>query len=381
MLKIAKDVCTIDTGSIILPNKVSLYYVIKSPELTDILKNKSAEVTSIDMFQEFTATGPLTIPLTNPQNPMVSMVRLLLSPRPYDLGARLAFGEDSQTQYILYREPKIILSSNEEVEPLCDIQLYYKHGKFDETPQPFPKKVHKQRFPGVIPMVTFPPSLTVKTPSSTGTPWPIIKQPPVTAFDLTSENVAKIFAALKTPDIYLLETAREHRALNIMNRSHNNLNVFPESTDISPLQQMFLKHVFLARKGMENFVPMFFEVYYAFAPEESKQDIEIVENSLEQIEVFAENAVFCLSTIATIVKPTVKVTTSASVSYIRLANKYFSMFKPMNMEVAVIFGAAVLDQLCKGTPLQQIVAVLAKYAHVIRRPRAPSIRLYTILTL
>ncbi|ACY41097.1 protein UL88 [Wood mouse herpesvirus] len=381
MLRILKKDCAVTGGEVTLANQTKIFYVIKVPSLCSIVgSTSSGSVTSQDLFKTFPCGTPLSLPLVSTSNPLLSIVRLMVSPKPYDLTGVLCFGEDHETHYILRRGAKIITMTQEELDPICDIELHFtSNGALSSTR--VPNRLSEDLFPGLVPIVHFPQNMILSRGFFTGGNGPIIKnvaQP----YHLTSNYIVRVFSALKTPQVHAPGACQLYRGLQIMNQAHNGLDFFLNDSDINGMQQLFLKHVLLSRKGTDSCTLMFFQAYLPVAPEDIAQElIEKVELSLVKIELFATNAVFCMSTIATIVRPRVEVTTSANIKYIRMANKYFTMFPPMNKDAAVIFGAAVLDQICKETPIREIVLVLRKYAHVMRRPHTPTIKLYTVLTL
>lgn len=340
----------------------------------------SDSVTSQELFKTFPCETPLSMPLVSTSNPLLSIVRLMVSPKPYDLTGVLCFGEDHETHYILRRVAKILTMTQEELDTICDIELHFSSNETLSSNR-VPSRLTESIFPGLVPTVHFPQNMILSRGFFTGGNGPIIKHVAQT-HHLTSDFVARVFYALKTPQAHAPGAAQLYRGLQIMNHAHNGLDFFPSDSDINDMQQMFLKHVLLSRKGTDSCAQMFFQAYLPVAPEVlGPEVIERVELALAKIELFANNTVFCMSTISTIVRPRIQVTTSANIKYIRMANKYFTMFPPINKDTAVIFGAAVLDQICKETPIREIVLVLRKYAHVVRRPHTPTIKLYTVLTL
>ncbi|ADW24364.1 hypothetical protein RHVP.23 [Cricetid gammaherpesvirus 2] len=380
MLKVPKKDCSLLPGAIVLKNGTKLFYAAKSGRLAALLGQSGDKVTSEQLFSKFSTKEPLKLCLLDPLDPGISILRLIVSKTPYILNSFLIFGEEGPNSYSFRRDPVIVTNMVNEDDPAKKFELMYITDRMTE-PKPFPKRIVPALFPSVHATVTFP-RCHVQSPRPSAYYSSILKKtmikdaPP--GCDLTSLKIALMFKILETAR--LSSNHPDHRAILIMDHSHNNLDLFP-NTAMTSVQKLFLKQVVLARCGLESMCEIFYKNFidsYQAVDDDYTQEVE---KYLLHVKISVENCIFCFNTIALIPKPETPFTTGSCPAFLKMAKRYFSLFPPKDKDTAVIFGATVLEQVCKGTTFEVLVKILSKYADINHRPKASSIKLYTLLTI
>ncbi|ARW78086.1 tegument protein UL88 [Common bottlenose dolphin gammaherpesvirus 1 strain Sarasota] len=408
MLKIKHPGASLSRGMVRLGNGRIVFHMINSRELAALLGWPGPCVPAPLLFTRFFPTATDYVPLYLDREPLVSMVRLILSPHPLILKSFLVVGfHQTNGAPVLLSRP-IVRSRH-----FADAEIKVSSSLMSCTKTDFSDAVifddgahgdvenvcawrrvaireelnHQVEFLKHEPVVKIWSGLPKPGLRAQGAPKPILKK---SRGGQEAPNIdaagpqAKLFYAIRNHVPSLTQsTAHAFNTVRIMSQSNNSVWLFPEG-NLSSVQNLYVKHVILRRLGLENAAGDLETLYlpHATGGDLIAAEISAFEAIVGQSLRRAEDIIFCLDFIGQSNLPYL-VKREARQRPIRLAlEKYFLMFPPRNRENAVLFGVVVVNFLCRGVSLSKVAKFLQRYMDVPARPKNTNLlKMYALLTI
>nr|BEG23014.1 homolog of EHV2 ORF23 tegument protein UL88 [Macronycteris gammaherpesvirus 1] len=396
MLKLIDPTAIFSKGTVKLKNGSILFHVVHSKPLSILLNYDSSDVPVPLIFSLFSGVYTNSIPLYCPQNPKLSMVRLLLSTHPYALKSNLQVGfKQSNGITVLYKTPVVnFMDFDEEpIKPMTTLMICTKEDMSDAIPlsndmleqitkQTSKKQVIIDETKNQLFLFDFSKDLCVKKKhiNTTQEPKPIIKHVQQPENDLM--KYCQLFYTIANHNLVIGSCpAVSFNTILVMSRSHNSLNICPNDTTITPKQQLFLKHLILKQMGLENLMSDFNILYNGHLEPTTPNQMEKFHILVYDLKEKLENAVFLLNTICQHKFTRPISTARCSLSNLMLMEKYFLMFSPRDKGNAINFSAAIIDLVFKGVNFNKLLKFLQKYM-VIQTTTAENnmFKIYALLT-
>ncbi|AAT00017.1 JM40 [macacine gammaherpesvirus 11] len=169
--------------------------------------------------------------------------------------------------------------------------------------------------------------------------------------------------------------------VTIMQRANNSIMFLP-NLKLKPIQHLFLKHVLLQRLGLENILFHFKMLYANTCKAAAPYQREYFESMLSRVKQRLEDMVFCLNSIESHnFQKDFKVTSRAPQQLLTATDKYFLMFPPQNRDLAIQVGAEVIESICDGTPLFEVLANLNPRVTIQKETGNNLLKFYALLTV
>ncbi|AGY30706.1 ORF23 [Retroperitoneal fibromatosis-associated herpesvirus] len=399
----------LDGGAVILSTGEHIFHVLNSPAAAAMVGLAGQEVPVPMLFHKFNRRSGGSLSLYAPNRPELSLLRIMLSPHPYALNSHLCVGKtDASAGVTLYATPVVCSSDFEEtpVLPKCRIVI----SKSD-TYADF-KEVHlKPAAPKIRTdaqgrrlcidekantVRTFDPNLPANslcvTPGHPNTsasqmpghPKSILKYATAdepAARVITEEMVRIFFAAgQRRPQLGHCPVGA-FNTVTIMERANNSIIYLPH-LKLTRIQHLYIKHTLLHTLGLENVLPCFESIYGTDAAPVQPHQIEYFKEMVGRVKRRVEDAVFCLNSIEDYNFPE-PITTAplCSPSLQKAMEKYFLMCTPKDRKSAACLGAGIIELICNGTPLFEVLGMLSRHMPIRKECTGSLLKIYSLLTI
>ncbi|AJE29664.1 ORF23 [macacine gammaherpesvirus 12] len=419
MIKIPDLKARLVGGAAQLSNSEYVCHVVYSSALAAMVGLPGPAVPLPLLFKKFGTFYANMMPLYAPNRPDLSMLRIMVSPHPYALNSCLCVGtEDGERGILLFRTPVIRSSDFEDTPITVNSKLViadnasflhcrpFTAPEIEKTPPiPLTNMKQVQEIEKTTPAnLTNIKQLTINElantmqeydpnapPSSRDAPQrvkvsprSILKRPPTVLSPDERPDclLADIFFTMGLRQPQIGESPiTAFNTVTIMQRANNSIMFLP-NLKLKPIQHLFLKHVLLQRLGLENILFHFKMLYANTSKAAAPYQREYFECMLSRVKQRLEDMVFCLNSIESHhFKQGFKASGRAPQRLLTAADKYFLMFPPQNRDLAIQVGAEVIESICNGTPLSEVLADLSPRVEIKKETGNNLLKFYALLTV
>ncbi|UNP64591.1 hypothetical protein [Marmot herpesvirus 1] len=366
-----------------------LFHVVSSRTLAALVHLPGVTVPIPRIFKKFGSdSSKFHLPLNNQVSPSAPLLRIILSHHPYATDSRIVVGSKRGNTIFIYRTPIIrghgipdsliklgstlMVCSSPNMEDAVELSpndqfpgvvITDEVIKVDIQESNNTIRLFNKRDPicvdEVYTMVTTPHHIDTDTKGwsqselfySIGKGSPSLGKVPVTAF-----NTVMIMSNTQTPNFFPLEK-------------------------ISPIQQLFLKHVLLQRLGLDNLLDVFPPLYGKKLEKINPEQNKSFEEMIGLLKSRVEDIIFCINSIRihAFTRPVVQGTEDPS--FTQTIKKFFHMFPPISEKEAVNFASSIMYLICKGNNLHKVLEYMRKHMPITEStPHDNMIKMYILLT-
>ncbi|QFQ66793.1 ORF 23 [Macacine gammaherpesvirus 5] len=402
MIKISDLKARLVGGAVQLSNGEYVCHVVYSSALAAMVGLPGPAVPLPLLFKKFSTIYSNMMPLYAPKRPELSMLRIMVSPHPYALNSCLCVGTDEGERGVsLFRDPVIRSSDFEDTPITVNSKLVIASNSLFLHCRPFSVPATVKTPPVTLTnnkQITInelanttqeydpnaPPTLCSALPPDNKKLRSILKQPPATSESNVQSDclLADIFFAMGSHQPQIGESPiTAFNTVTIMQRANNSIMFLP-NLKLKPIQHLFLKHVLLQRLGLENILFHFKMLYANTCKAAAPYQREYFESMLSRVKQRLEDMVFCLNSIESHdFQKDFRVLSRAPQRLLTATDKYFLMFPPQNRELAIQVGAEVIESICDGTPLSEVLANLSPRVTIQKETGNNLLKFYALLTV
>ncbi|ACY00421.1 ORF23 [Human gammaherpesvirus 8] len=404
MLRVPDVKASLVEGAARLSTGERVFHVLTSPAVAAMVGVSNPEVPMPLLFEKFGTPDSSTLPLYAARHPELSLLRIMLSPHPYALRSHLCVGEETASLGV-YLHSKPVVRGHEfedtQILPECRLAITsdqsYTNFKIIDLPAGCRRvPIHAANKRVVIDEAAN--RIKVFDPESPLPRHPITPRAGQTR-SILKHNIAQVcerdIVSLNTDNeaasmFYMIGLRRprlgespvcDFNTVTIMERANNSITFLPK-LKLNRLQHLFLKHVLLRSMGLENIVSCFSSLYGAELAPAKTHEREYFGALLERLKRRVEDAVFCLNTIEDFpFREPIRQPPDCSKVLIEAMEKYFMMCSPKDRQSAAWLGAGVVELICDGNPLSEVLGFLAKYMPIQKECTGNLLKIYALLTV